>query len=91
MVLTKRFKGVSLKSIGQAAKGLAMSKMRGAKARGAITRNLTNKIGPEGVVGAKNYNAHYKTVKKLVKKGDVPGAVKYSRSQAKKVHASASR
>lgn len=64
---------------------LAKAKVRTRKIQARHTRALTRQIGPEGIVGAKSYNANYKTLRKAVKKHDIEGAKTYITNQKAKI------
>lgn len=63
----------------------AKSKTTNFTTRHKLARYLTNDIGPEGIVGADNYNTHYRTINNLIKEGKQEEAIKYGKRQKEKV------
>ena len=46
---------------------------------------FADKIGPEGIVGRKNYNTHANTIGDMLKKGDIEGVQGYIKTQRAKM------
>lgn len=67
--------------------GMATSRINRYKADSALTTKLVRDIGPEGIIGAKNMSTYTSRIGKMVRQGDQPGAVKYSRIESQKVKA----
>ena len=65
--------------------GLVKSKVRNISVTDKAVRAMTNKIGAPGIVGEKNYNAHAKEVRRLLKDGKGKELQTYVRLQKEKV------
>lgn len=61
------------------------AKIRTIRVNSNLARYWTNKIGPEGIVGAKNYDIHYNTIKSFIDKNQQDKASSYVRQQQLKL------
>lgn len=64
------------------------AKMRYSRVKRVSARTLTNEIGPEGIVGGKNYNTHYGVLKSHIDNDDFPAAEAYVKQQKSKIYQS---
>lgn len=65
--------------------GLIKSKITNARVINRVALQLSRKIGPEGIVGSKNFDTHTNTIKKFLKAGKAKEALSYVKEQSAKV------
>lgn len=65
--------------------GAVGAKVQNLAVNDRLARYLTDRIGPEGIVGMKNLKTHYDTISGLISQNKQEDAMKYSREQTAKV------
>lgn len=65
--------------------GNIKSKIQNRLVKMRVATRLNDEIGPPGIIGEKNYDIHYRTIRGLIERGDIKGAKEYVKKQKEKV------